>query len=76
MPTLRFRVQEWLAERYRFVQFPHQQLLPRRPPPPFFRNDLPWYLRFGLAVFGLVAIGIAVVVIGGIALLTWATLTS
>lgn len=70
------RAQEWLAEPLPFVQFPRQQLLPRQPAPPFFKHAMPLYLRFGLVVFGMVAIGVALVVLGFIALLVWATIAS
>ncbi len=75
MPNLVFRTHEWLAERCSFIQFPRQQLIPRQGPPPgFFKHAMPLYLRFGLAVFGIILIGAAVFGLGVVAVVVWAAI--
>lgn len=64
-----------MAERYRWVQFPQQRLIPKSPPP-LFRTQMPWWLRFGLVVIGLVLILVAVAALAPIGLLVWAAFTA
>ncbi|QIY81509.1 hypothetical protein [Chromobacterium violaceum] len=50
---LRYQVQEWLAERVRWVQYPRQQFIPKRPAPNPGKLSIDDFLK--LAVFGYVA---------------------
>jgi hypothetical protein len=76
MRSLITRIHERLAERYRFIQYPRQQYLPRQPRRAFFRHDMPLYLRFWLVIAGTVLVGISAVVITLVGLLAYAMVTA
>jgi hypothetical protein len=71
-----FRAREWLADRYRWAQYPRQQFIPKQSPPPIFEHQMPLYLRFGLVVFSLPAIILAAVALFFVGLLFWAIVTA
>jgi hypothetical protein len=64
-----------LAERYRWAQYPRQQLLPRQAPPPFFKVPMAWEARGLLVLFGSlgVAVGVVGLLVAGFVL--WAIIT-
>jgi hypothetical protein len=76
MPSTLFRAREWLADRYRWAQYPRQRFIPKQAPPPFFQHQMPLYLRFGLVCFGLVAISLAGIVLAFVGLIFWAIVTA
>lgn len=57
MPSLRFRLQEALAERFRWVQYPRQTFLPGGVEPQRFQlvwaNKMPLWRRFFIASMSL-----------------------
>jgi hypothetical protein len=76
MPSTLFRVREWLADRYRWAQYPRQRFIPKQAPPPFFQHQMPLYLRFGLIVFSLPALIVAAIALAFVGLLFWAIFTA
>lgn len=70
-----YRLQGWLAERFRFVQFPPE----RRPAVarvPLFKNAMPWELRLLLIVAGVAALAVAAVAMVLAGVLLWAIVTA
>jgi hypothetical protein len=72
--SILFRVQDWLADRVSWVQYPQiRRLSPRRA---LFRHAMPWPTRVLLILVGtstLLACAIALFFLG---LLAWATITA
>ena len=63
---LRFRIQEWFADRYSWVQYPAQRSVARRARPPMwqFENQMSWLDRISLVLISLVAVLIGCLVLG------------
>ncbi|NMM21846.1 MAG: hypothetical protein HHJ15_18155 [Rhodoferax sp.] len=63
---LKYRIQEWFADRVSWVQYPdirnlqHQTLR--------FKHSMPWENRVGLALFGFVALAFSLAILGVLAL--------
>jgi len=76
MRSLTFRAQEWLADHFRWAQYPRQQILPRHPTAPFFRTAMPWELRGLLALVGSLFVLVGVASLAAIALIVWVMLAT
>jgi len=70
LPLL-YRAQGWLADNFRWAQYPREQLLPRVPAP-----SVPWEQRALLAMLGVVLILIAAVLAFFVSMLFWAMFTA
>ena len=68
------RIQTWLADRLSWVQYPRVSPFVRRYP--FFSNAMPWPLRFGLVLFGVVALVVCAIALFFIGLLFWAVIAA
>jgi hypothetical protein len=56
MPSLLYKLHNAAAERFRFVQFPKEQIIPAKSAPPFFKHQMPIWKRAALFTGGLVLI--------------------
>ena len=53
---LKIRLQEWLADHVRSVQYPRQRYIPARPKRPFWQYQMPWWQRVSLFYFSLITL--------------------
>jgi hypothetical protein len=75
MALSKYGLQDWFAERIRFVPFaPSRADL--RPRLALFRYAMPWYLRGFLVLVGVLMIGAAGIVLAAVGLLFWAIVTA
>lgn len=67
---LRFRIQEWFADRYSWAQYPAQRSVARRTRPPVwqFENAMSPLDRISLVLISILAILIGALVLGMLAL--------
>ncbi len=74
MNSLIFRLHEWAADHFSFIQYP--RLTRVEPPKPFFKHQMPWYTRVQLIFFSLAALfaGLILLVITG--LILWVLISS
>ncbi len=68
------RLQAWLATRFSWVQYPGVSPFVRRFP--FFANGMPWPMRVGLVLFGVVTLMACAVALSFLGLLAWAAITA
>jgi hypothetical protein len=68
------RAHTWLADHFRWVQYPRVSPFQRRFP--FFETAMPWPLRVGLVLFGVIALAICAIALFFLGLLTWAAITA
>jgi hypothetical protein len=71
-----YRLHEWCAERIPGVQYPRQQLITRVPPAPFFKYQMPFWRRYLLLLFALIAIPLGLLMLFFAGLIIWAIFTA
>ena len=70
------RAQEWLAERVNWVQYPRIRPLQSMKKRLFFATQMPFPLRVGLVLYGLIALGVCALVLFFLGVLFWALITA
>lgn len=72
----KFRVQEWLADRISWVQYPQIRPLSTNARRRLFATDMHWTTRVLLVMSSLAVLGVAIVVLSGVGLIVWAAITA
>lgn len=68
------RVHTWLADRFSWIQYPRVSPFQRRLP--FFATAMPWPLRVGLVLFGVLTLIVCAIALFFICTLMWAAITA
>ena len=71
------RIQDWLADRVSWVQYPHIRPISRNVQKPgFFKNRMPFSTRAALVLFGVATLVASSIVLFFLGLFFWAVITA
>lgn len=67
------QIHEWLADRFRWVQYPAPQVIPAKKKPPFWRwkHQMPWEMRVSIGAVAIAALIVLIPTLGLMLLFAW-----
>jgi hypothetical protein len=71
-PSIVYRAHEWIADHVSWVQYPDVS----GPRAPIFKNEMPWWRRLALIIFGFAVLVLCAIAAFFLLLLLWAVVTA